>query len=72
MSVAEAQERISEAEFDDWRHWFAWRIEMAERARKNLPMHDTDDADDMTPEESETHMRALMAQLQQRRDGNGR
>jgi len=67
MPVAEAMERISEAEFVDWMLWFEWRIEIADRARKGLSMHDGDDADEMTPEESEKHMRNLMTQLQKRK-----
>jgi hypothetical protein len=64
MPVREAQERISEAEFIDWMLWHEHKADMEERARKGEPLHDTDEADDMTPEETVNHLRMIFGQLQ--------
>jgi hypothetical protein len=59
MPVADALERITEAEFIDWMLWFERRDEMAERARKGQPLDDTEYADEMTPEETAAHLSAI-------------
>ena len=66
LPVAEAEARITEAEFTDWMLWFEWRTDMAERARKGLPMHDTDEADEMTTEARAAHLHTIRAQLQRK------
>lgn len=66
MPVAEAKARVTEAEFTDWMLWFEYQQEIADRARQGLPMHDTETAEEMTPEESAAHVHGLIAQLNAR------
>ena len=63
MPVCEAQARITEAEFTDWQLWFEHRNDMAERQQKGLPMHDSDAADELTPEDSVQQVHAVFGQL---------
>lgn len=69
MTVAEAQARMTQAEFIDWQLWFEWRNDMAERQRLGMPMHDSDAADELTPDESAKHVQAIFGQLAARPNG---
>ena len=63
MPVAEAQERISEAEFQEWRIWLKLRQEIQERIAKGLPPVPVDGAETMSAEETVEYVRTLAAQM---------
>lgn len=63
MPVSDAQARITEAEFTDWQLWFEHRNDLAERQAKGLPMHDSDAAEEMTPEQSAAHVMGVFNQM---------
>lgn len=68
MPVSDAQARISESEFTDWQLWFEHRNELAERQRQGLPMHDSDNADELTPAQSAAYVAGIFTQLSARRE----
>jgi hypothetical protein len=43
--------------------WFEYRNELAERQRKGLPMHDSDNATELTPQQSAAHVAGLMSRF---------
>ncbi len=67
MPVCEAQARMTEAEFTDWQLFFEYRNELAEKQREGLSMHDSDNAEDLTPSESAQHVHTLFSQVIARR-----
>lgn len=71
MPVCEAQERIPEAEFVDWQLFFEHRNDMADRQRQGLPMHDSDSATELTPEQSAEHVTAVMNLFSRKQEAKG-
>ena len=61
--MAEWQAQMTEAEFVDWLLYWEHQNDMAERQREGLSMHDGDNAEDMTQEESVRHVTAIFSQL---------
>lgn len=63
MPVAEAQARITEAEFVDWMHYFADKLETHRRLAKGERPITPEESEDMSAEETITYMHAIMAQI---------